>query len=181
MAVEGSMKPQVSPQAAGLPPESRRRARRLAAAYSTVAVLLLPWIVFLAISLPKRSIDLHYRFAWVGFDCILVFTLARTAYMAFRIDPRVQIPATVSATLLIVDAWFDITTAGDRVAFIQAVLLAIFAELPGAVLSLYVAHRVNERVLKLAHLEQTSVRRPAIHERFVRSPRRRGVSPDPVD
>jgi hypothetical protein len=73
--------------------------------------------------------------------------------MAFRVDPRVQFPATATATLLAVDAWFDITTSGNRTAFFQAVVLAAFIEIPAAVFSIYLAHSVNRRVLELAHLQ----------------------------
>lgn len=130
------------------------RARRLAWLYLVVSLGMLPWIVYLALTLPKRSLDVHYRAAWVGFDCILVVALASTAYLAFRVDPRVGIPATVSATLLIVDAWFDVTTSGRGESLALAVLLAVFAELPAAAFSLYVANRVNRRVMDLAHLDR---------------------------
>ena len=83
-------------------------------------------------TLPKRQFDLHYRAAWVGFDVLLVFAIARTAYMAFRVDQRVQFPATATATLLIVDAWFDVTTSGGRGQFFEALLLAVCIEIPAA-------------------------------------------------
>ena len=93
--------------------------------YTAAGVVLLPWIVYLAVTLPRRQYDRHYRAAWVGFDLILVFAISRTAYMAFRFDPRVQFPATATAVLLFVDAWFDVTTSS-----------------------------VNERILSLAHLDR---------------------------
>lgn len=134
----------------GIPPEGRRRARRLAWLYAAAGVVLLPWIGFLAVTLPRRQFDLHYRAAWVGFDLLLVFAITRTAYMAFRVDQRVQISATATATLLIVDAWFDMTTSGGRGQFFEALLLAVFVEIPAAVFSIYVARQVNRRTLELA-------------------------------
>ena len=133
-----------------IPPEGRRRARRLAWLYAGAAVILLPWIVFLAATLPRRQFDLHYRAAWVGFDLLLVFAIARTAYMAFRVDHRVQFSATATATLLIVDAWFDVTTSSGRGQFFEALLLAMCVEIPAAVFSIYVARSVNRRSLELA-------------------------------
>jgi hypothetical protein len=121
--------------------------------YTAAAVGLLPWIAYLAVSLPRRDLDMHYRAAWVGFDLLLVFAIVRTAYMAFRIDPRVQFPATATATLLFVDAWFDITTSGSHAAAFEAILLALFVEIPAAVFSIYMARRVSRQVLELAHLE----------------------------
>jgi hypothetical protein len=120
--------------------------------YTAAAAVLLPWIVFLATTLPKRQFDRHYRAAWVGFDIILVYAIARTAYMAFRVDPRVQFPATATAVLLFVDAWFDVTTSANRAQFFEAVLLALFLEIPAALFSLYVARSVNRQVLQLAHV-----------------------------
>jgi hypothetical protein len=121
--------------------------------YTAAGIILLPWIVYLANTLPRRQFDRHYRAAWVGFDLFLVVVIIRTAYMAFRVDPRVQFPATATATLLAVDAWFDITTSANRTAFLQAVVLAILIEIPAAVFSIYLAHSVNRRVLELAHLQ----------------------------
>jgi len=148
----------VSDERSHLPPADgsghagRRRARRLAWLYAGAAVILLPWIGFLAVTLPKRQFDLHYRAAWVGFDVLLVFAISRTAYLAFREDERVQFPATATATLLIVDAWFDVTTSGGRGQLFEALLLAVFIEIPAAVFSIYVARRVNRRSLELARL-----------------------------
>jgi hypothetical protein len=126
--------------------------------YTGAAVALLPWIAYLAVSLPRRDLDMHYRAAWVGFDLLLVFAIVRTAYMAFRIDPRVQFPATATATLLIVDAWFDITTSGSHAAAFEALLLALFVEIPAAVFSIFLARRVGRQVLELAHLESVPTR-----------------------
>jgi hypothetical protein len=126
--------------------------------YTGAAAVLLPWIVYLAITLPRRDLDRHYRLAWVGFDCLLVFAIVRTAYMAFRIDPRVQFPATATATLLFVDAWFDITTSGSRDAALEALLLALLVEIPAALFSLHMARRVSRQVLELAHLDEFALR-----------------------
>ena len=111
--------------------EARRRARRYAWLYTAAAAALLPWIVYLAVTLPRRNTDLHYRAAWVGFDALLVVALARTAYMAFRVDPRITFSATVTATLLFVDAWFDITTSGSRSQLLEALVLAVLRRDPG--------------------------------------------------
>lgn len=144
------------PEESGSPapsPEIRRRARRLAWLYTGAAIILLPWIALLAYTLPRRQFDLHYRAAWVGFDLFLVLAIARTAYMAFRLDPRVQLPATATATLLFVDAWFDMTTSGSRGQFLEAFVLAVLVEIPSAIFSLYIAYQVNRRVIELAHLD----------------------------
>jgi uncharacterized membrane protein len=131
----------------------RRRARRLAWVYLIVAVGLIVWTVFLALSLPKENLEHHYRLTWVGFDLILVAAIYLTAHMAFRLDARVVFPATVVATLLVADAWFDVTTSNTASAATQALILALVVELPAAAFSLYVAYRVGRRVSELAHLD----------------------------
>ena len=137
-----------------IPLEGRRRARRLAWLYTAAAVAMLPWIVYLAETLPKRQFDRHYRAAWVGFDIILVLAITRTAYLAFRLDPKVQFPATATAVLFFVDAWFDVMTSANRSQFLQAVILAALVEVPAAIFSLYLALQVNRRVLERAHLDR---------------------------
>jgi hypothetical protein len=161
----------------------RERARRMAWLYTGAAVVLLPWIAYLAITLPRRDLDRHYRLAWVGFDCLLVFAIVRTAYMAFRIDPRVQFPATATATLLFVDAWFDITTSGSREAALEALLLALLVEIPAAIFSIHMARRVNRQVLELAHLDPYALRssRKARRARAHRSGRAGPGDPDSLE
>jgi hypothetical protein len=133
----------------------RKRARRTAIAYTCVGVALVPWTIYLAVSLPKRQIDTHYRGAWVGFDLLLVASIVMTAYYAFRIDDRVQLPAMATATLLLVDAWFDVMTSGSRRATFQAILFALFLELPAALFSLYLARQVNRHVEQEAAHDRT--------------------------
>jgi hypothetical protein len=157
---DASLEPPLGKGLSETRPEIRERARRMAWLYTGAAVVLLPWIAYLAVTLPRRDLDRHYRLAWVGFDCLLVFAIVRTAYMAFRIDPRVQFPATATATLLFVDAWFDITTSGSRAAAFEALVLALLVEIPAAIFSLYLARRVSRQVLELAHLDQFELRGP---------------------
>lgn len=128
----------------------RRRARRMAWLFVAAAVLLIPWTVYLAVTLPKRDIDTHYRGAWVGFDLLLVGAIVLTAYYAFKVDTRVQLPATATATLLLVDAWFDVMTAGGRKATASALLMAVCVEIPAALFSLWLARRVNHNADRMA-------------------------------
>ena len=160
MTGKGGIGQTASPAGRELPPEVRRRARRLAWMYLFAAALLILWTVYLALSLPKENLEHHFRLTWVGFDLALALSLYLTAHMAFRLDARVQAPAMVAATLLVVDAWFDITTATSGKAAIEALILALAVELPAAAFSLYVAHRVGPRVRELAHLEHVNTRHP---------------------
>jgi len=122
----------------------------MARVYAVAGVLLVPWTVYLAMNLPQRTIDTHYRGAWVGFDALLVTAIGLTAYFAYRVDTRVQLPATATATLLIVDAWFDVMTAGRHKGVGLALLMAVCVELPAAVGSLWLARRVNHNADRMA-------------------------------
>jgi hypothetical protein len=148
-----------------IPPGVRRRARRLAWVYLIVAVGLVVWTVFLALSLPKENLEHHYRLTWTGFDLIEVLAIYLTAHMAFRLDARVVYPATVVATLLVADAWFDITTSATAAAATQALILALLVELPAAAFSLYVAHRVGRRVRERAYPGHVTGPHPPVPDR----------------
>ena len=86
-------------------------------------------------------------------DLLLAFAVIRTAWYAFHIDPRVQIPAVATATLLIVDAWFDVTTSSNRNQVLEAAVMAVCFEIPGALFSLYLVRRVNRQLSDLADFE----------------------------
>ena len=148
-----------------IPPGVQRRARRLAWVYLIVAVGLIVWTVFLALSLPKENLEHHYRLTWTGFDLIEVLAIYLTAHMAFRLDTRVVYPATVVATLLVADAWFDITTSATATAATQALILALLVELPAAAFSLYVAHRVGRRVRERAYPGHVTGPHPPVPDR----------------
>jgi len=89
--------------------------RWVAPAFALAAVCTVPWVVFLAASLPATS-RVNDRLAWVGFDVAEVVMLAVTAYLAWRGRAKVALAATALATMLVVDAWFDVntSTAGEE-------------------------------------------------------------------
>lgn len=109
--------------------------------YIGFASALLPWVIYLAVSLPRRSVSEHYRGTWVFFDTALVLVLARIGWLAHRRNPQVVLTAAVGSTLLIVDAWFDVTTAAPGSAHVQAILAALVLEIPAGVLSGLLARR----------------------------------------
>lgn len=109
--------------------------------YLGMAAVLIPWDVHLAISLPRRSISAHYRLTWVGFDVLLIMVMARIGWCAHRRTPNVVLTFMVGATLLVTDAWFDVTTAATGSDRIQAVLSAVLLELPIAALCALLARR----------------------------------------
>lgn len=128
-----------------------------------LAVVIVPWIVVLWLRLPSRDVAGHYRLAWVGFDILLAAALARTGWTAWRGLDHVELPAVASATLLIVDAWFDVTTASTRAAVGVALLAALLVELPLAALCIWIAvnaERVRRQRLHWAlHVDPDRTRR----------------------
>ena len=114
-------------------------------AFIVLAALTVPWIVLLAVTLPKHQYTGHYRLAWVGFDVLLVIMLARTGWVAWRGRDHVQLPAVMTGTLLVVDAWFDVMTSHGRDQMLSALASAAFIELPLAALCFWIA-RHAERV-----------------------------------
>jgi hypothetical protein len=128
-----------------------------------LAVVTLPWIVYLWLALPTRDLSSHYRLAWVGFDVMLALALARTGWTAWRGLDHVELPAVASATLLIVDAWFDVTTASSRTGTGVALLTALLVELPLAALCVWIAvnaERVRrERLHWALHVDPSRLRR----------------------
>jgi hypothetical protein len=123
--------------------------------FTVLAVLaaggLVPWIVILAFALPSNNRTAHYAVAWVGFDVAMFFVLALMALAALRRSTWTEPLAACAATLLVVDAWFDIVTAATRHEVIEAVLSAVIFELPLAVVCAWVAvnfERLRQRVFR---------------------------------
>jgi hypothetical protein len=109
--------------------------------YLGVAAALVPWTVYLGLTLPEHVAVSHHRTVWVGFDILLIVVLARIGWLAARRDPRVVLPATAGATLLVADAWFDVMTAPTAAERTGALVEALLLELPGAVLCALLARR----------------------------------------
>ena len=111
--------------------------------YLVLAVLLVPWTVYLGLALPDRTTSAHWDVAWVGFDVIEFAALALTGWLAYRRSTWVEVTATAAAALLFVDAWFDITTASGGWNLAQALISGLAIELPLAAVSLWIARRAE--------------------------------------
>jgi hypothetical protein len=94
------------------------------------AVGLVPWTLYLTFTLPSRQVTEHYDVAWVVFDIALLSVIAITAYFAVRGSEWLVPFAAVTGTMLVCDAWFDVVTSIGGNDWVEAVLEAIFAELP---------------------------------------------------
>lgn len=126
--------------------------RWVAPAFALAAVVTIPWIVYLGFSLP-RTVKVDDRAAWVGFDIGLVAMLGLTAFLAWRGRPKFVMAATATATMLIVDAWFDVLTSGRGVERDLALAMAVVEVLLAALcfwLAFHAAAVIGRRVRALA-------------------------------
>lgn len=150
------------------PVQTRRRLPPwLAGALGLMAVLLVPWTLWLTFSLPTRHVTHHYDVAWVGFDIALAVAFAATARAALRVSPWLQALAGITGTMLVCDAWFDTVTSSSRDEQLVAILEAVCAELPLAALCAWIVidttrfHEAATRLyLESARRREAAVERP---------------------
>lgn len=124
------------------------------------AVILIPWIIVLMTSTPQEfGLVKHWKVVWVGFDCFLVTGFALTAYRVATRSPRGAITAACTGTMLLVDAWFDILTSRRPTEQLLAVLMALFAEVPCALICFFVSRRIVSMFEQAApHLREAGFR-----------------------
>jgi len=149
--LDGLVAPADEPENAVLV-DNARVVRWAGPAFALFALILLPWIAYLAYSLPSRQVSADYDIAWAGFDAMLLVSLAGTGYFALRRSRYLATAAAAAATLLVVDAWFDVMTTlpGQR---LEPVALAAGVELPLAAvcvwLSLHTQQLAERRLVLL--------------------------------
>jgi hypothetical protein len=110
--------------------------RALLVFVGTGAACLLPWTVYLALTLPDRHGSNSWKLAWVGFDTGLLLLFAAATVLGLR-RRRAAVPLLVAtAALLCADAWFDVVLDWDEPDRWVSVAMALLLELPVAVLLL---------------------------------------------
>jgi hypothetical protein len=91
----------------------------------SAALLLVPWMVLLGLTLPASTEVRHWSLAWIGLDVLLAAGCAATALLGLRRDARMRQAASATASIAVLDAWFDITTAQPGAALAQALACAV--------------------------------------------------------
>jgi hypothetical protein len=93
------------------------------------AITLIPWTIYLALTLPQDYTAQHWQATWVGFDVLLLAFMIATAVLGFLQHRLLTLFAFATGVLLLCDAWFDVLTAegGDLVV---SALIAGLVELP---------------------------------------------------
>ncbi|MEU1194496.1 hypothetical protein [Streptomyces sp. NPDC005859] len=117
---------------------------------------LVPWLAVLWTTLPDPYPTQHGRVAWVGFDALEIAGLLTSAVLVRRGDHRAPLASIATAVLLLVDAWFDVMTAGHYV--VISLVSACTLELPLAALCAVVALRPP-----VASVQATAAHRVAVH------------------
>jgi hypothetical protein len=93
----------------------------------------------------------------------MLLVLAALAVAAFRRHPATGPVAAIAAAMMVIDAWFDVTTSHGG-GFLVAVLLAAFAEVPLAIICGWTAvnaERVRERAYRKLHARWRAAERKA--------------------
>jgi hypothetical protein len=114
--------------------------------FGAIGVGLLPWTLWLLESLKPHHVTERWDLAWSGFDTGLALLFIATAVAAHRRSPWVGALAAATGSLLVTDAWFDIVLESHADELRNAILLAVFAELPAAAVCFWIAFR-TERFL----------------------------------
>lgn len=124
----------------------RTTRERLLSALVVGAFAEILWTTYLAWRLPRHYVVHHWDLAWVGLDVAEILMLLGLAWAAWRQRAVLILFATASATLLLVDAWFDVTTTGHA-GLLESVLVAIIVEVPLALALLWIARRAARRLI----------------------------------
>jgi hypothetical protein len=102
---------------------------------------LVPWIVYISITLPDRYIANNWIATWVGFDTVLLLFMASTAVLGLLRRQLLILTGFTTGVLLVCDAWFDVMTAAPADRWLS-VLTATLGELPLAAVLITGALRI---------------------------------------
>jgi hypothetical protein len=118
---------------AGQRDRPRAAGSRLGLIFAAAGLVTVPWVFYLGTSLPTAASDAHWALGWVGLDSCEALALFATGLLLLRADNRCALTAVATAVLLLIDAWFDITSATPGSELATAIVMAVCAEIPIAV------------------------------------------------
>ena len=107
------------------------------------AIILVPWTIYLALTLPSQHLSRHYRLTWVGFDIFLVVLLVITAFGILGKSKSHDLLACATGVMLLLDGWFDVTGAGNRADTAVAMAMALVVTVPSGIFLLVYAISAN--------------------------------------
>lgn len=148
----------------------------LSAPFLAAAAVLVPWTIHLGQMLPSRHLSAHWDIVWVGFDLALAVALGLIGLAAARRSAWLEGAATASASLLLVDAWFDVLTSRTMAERLVALVEAGLAEIPLALVCIWVARRAVKQRSEVR--AQQSFAKPSARPRRARPSHR--STPEPA-
>ena len=96
-------------------------------------------LIVLGSLLPATTVVPHYSLAWIGLDSLEAAGLFTTGRLLRRGDQRYALTAAVTATAMLIDAWFDVLGSVGAGALALSVGMAVLAEIPIAAVCIYLA------------------------------------------
>jgi hypothetical protein len=105
------------------------------------SIAMIPWIAYLALTLPENYVAHNWPLTWVGFDLLMVMFMVATAAFGYFRRQVLMFSAFTSGVLLICDAWFDLMTAGPDDRWLS-IITALGIEVPLAIFLITGAHRI---------------------------------------
>ncbi len=105
------------------------------------SIAMIPWLGYLAMTLPENYVAHNWPVTWVGFDVLLVGFMLATAAFGYLRRQVLLLAAFTSGVLLICDAWFDLMTAGPDDVWLS-VVTALLIEVPLAIFMISGALRI---------------------------------------
>jgi len=112
-------------------------------------VALVGWIAILLLTLPERFTSSDWRAVWVGLDIAELIGFAAIGWAAWRQRQVVIFFMIMTGTLLLCDAWFDLTLSYGSSDFTMSVVSALLAEFPLAFLLYAGARRLVRATVQI--------------------------------
>lgn len=117
-----------------------------------VPVALLGWMIYLLTDLPVSYRAQNWDIAWIGFDFAMLISLSTTAWAFWNRRQLAILAAVVSATFLVVDAWFDVITSQRGFDLDAALVSAFVVELPLAAYLIHFSRRAIRYSIRNAQM-----------------------------
>jgi hypothetical protein len=125
-----------------LDPRLRRRMRFTLLFTMGCCIVLAGWIAILILTLPGHYTSDDWRTVWVGLDLAELAGFAAIGWAAWHQRQIVTFFLIVTGTLLMCDAWFDVTLDYGSRGFTLSIVSAVLVELPLALLMFTSAGRL---------------------------------------
>lgn len=107
-----------------------------------IMIGMIPWTIYLAITLPGHFHVHNWRLAWVGFDMVLILMLGFTTWAAWKSRQVLILTSIIMSTLLLCDAWFDISTSFNTSSQNLTIFTALIGNFPASIFFGFLARRM---------------------------------------